>query len=303
MKRISRSAVVAGLLLVVAAAIGAHLDPHPSPLAAKRGGWEVVEADLHVHTRFSDGFLSPFDVVWNARRQGLGAIAITEHNVVFPGYMAAWYARLVGGPEVIRGEEITTRDAHLLAYGLEHTVSARLPTVQAIDEVHAQGGVVVAAHPVARYWPALDPVIQRIDGVELVHPIAWRPARADFDKGDVPKFWERARKENPQLFATGSSDYHVGPILGLGTTLVFAQTRSAHDLVAALRAGRTVVVDPEGKMHGDGNLIAALEKEPLPAKPARDLGWRGQGWLDVLGRVLALVGLVMMVGLRRTRDA
>ncbi len=300
LSRITRTALFGAALVAIAAAIGAYVDPHPPPLLAQRAGWEVVEADLHVHTRFSDGFLSPFDVVWNARRQGLGAIALTEHNVVFPGYMAAWYAELVGGPAVVRGEEITTRDAHLLAYGLARTVRARLPTQQVIDEVHAQGGVVVAAHPVARYWPALDPVVQQIDGVELVHPIAWRPARPAFDKGDLPTFWQRARKENPKLFATGSSDYHAGPILGLGTTLLFAKSRSAADLMDALRSGRTVVADRDGTMHGDEKLIAALVKEPLPARPARDLGWHGQGRLDMLGRLLALVGMVMLVALRRT---
>jgi hypothetical protein len=301
-KDVSRSARIAAALLLVAAGIGAWLDPHPPPLRAERAGYQVVEADLHVHTRFSDGFLSPFDVVWNARRQGLGAIAITEHNVVFPSYMARAYSELVGGPSVIIGEEITTRDAHLLAFGIERTVSARLPTVRAIDEVHAQGGVVVAAHPVARYWPALDPVVDRLDGVELLHPIAFRPVRPGFDKGDVPTFWERSRRVNPRLFAIGSSDYHVGPILGLGTTLLFAESASAPDLLAALRAGRTVIVDPQGAMHGDAAMIAALKSDPLPDGPPRDLGWKGQGWLDTVGRVVALVGLVMLVALRRTRD-
>lgn len=302
MKRPSWSALVALTLLAIAATLGAAVDPHPAPLTAQRAGYEVVEADLHVHTRFSDGFLSPFDVVWNARRQGLGALAITEHNVVFPALMARSYARMIDGPEVIVGEEITTRDAHLLAYGLSQTVSARLPTLRAIAEVHAQGGVVVAAHPVQRYWPALEPVIQQLDGVELVHPIAWRPRREGFDKDDIPTFWERARADNPRLFATGSSDYHAGPVLGLGTTLIFAATRNADDLVGALRAGRTVVIDREGRMHGDPALIEALERDPLPPFPPRDLAFQGQGPLDTASRLLALAGLLLLVTLRRTRD-
>ena len=201
----SLAAVVAGILLVAACSVGAAVDPAPSPLDATRAGYVVVEADLHVHTRFSDGFLSPLDVVVHARRQGLGAIALTEHNVIFPARMARGWSRLVGGPEVIVGEEITTRD------------------------------------------------------------------------------------------------YHAGPILGLGTTLVFARSRSAADLVEALRDGRTVVAGPDGTLHGDPALVAAVEAEPLPARPPRDVRWDGQGLLDRGARVVACLALLALVALRRER--
>ena len=38
--------------------------------------------DLHVHTTYSDGLLSPKEVVDLARRKGLNGIAITDHDTV-----------------------------------------------------------------------------------------------------------------------------------------------------------------------------------------------------------------------------
>lgn len=301
--RPTAAAGLAAAVLLGSCAVGGALDPAPAPIAAERGGYQVVEADLHVHTRFSDGFLSPLDVVLHARRQGLGAIAVTEHNVVFPARMARSLSRLIDGPEVVLGEEITTRDYHLLAYGIERAVDARLPLRQAIADVHAQGGVVVAAHPARRFWPALEPVMPLLDGVEVVHPVAWRPPGGGWSAGDFVDFWDRMRAVKPSAVAIGTSDYHAGPILGLGTTLIFARTRAAVDLVEALRQGRTVVVDRDGTPRGDAEMIELLEREPLTDRPPRDVSWEGQGPLDRVMRVAAFLALAALVLLRRGRRA
>ena len=70
-------------------------DPAPVRMETRRGEWRVLEADFHAHTRFSDGFLSPLDLVLQARRRGLDVLAVTEHNNVFPALIARSYARHV----------------------------------------------------------------------------------------------------------------------------------------------------------------------------------------------------------------
>jgi hypothetical protein len=55
-----------------------------------------------------------------------------------------------------------------------------------IRDVHRQGGVVIAAHPVKRYWPTFEAAIEGIDGAEVMHTIAWA-------KGDGWR-WELARR-------------------------------------------------------------------------------------------------------------
>jgi predicted metal-dependent phosphoesterase TrpH len=75
-------------------------------------------ADLHLHTTHSDGDYSPAEVVDLARRSGLSAIAITDHDTTC-GVAAA---RTAAGNrvEVIAGVEVTAehegREVHLLGY-------------------------------------------------------------------------------------------------------------------------------------------------------------------------------------------
>jgi 3',5'-nucleoside bisphosphate phosphatase len=75
-------------------------------------------ADLHLHTTHSDGTYSPAEVVELARRSGLAALAVTDHDTL--GAIPA--ARVAAGadPEVVPGVEISTefrgRELHLLAY-------------------------------------------------------------------------------------------------------------------------------------------------------------------------------------------
>src|SRR5687767_5238835 len=74
--------------------------------------------DLHLHTTFSDGTYTPAQIVDLARRSGLSAIAITDHDTC----AGVTPARQLAGPnlEIINGVEITTefrgRELHLLAY-------------------------------------------------------------------------------------------------------------------------------------------------------------------------------------------
>lgn len=295
------AALLAGVALVAALAIGASQDPTHPPATGRHAGFVIVEADLHVHTRFSDGFLSPLDVVLHAHRQGLGAIALTEHNVVFPAKMARAWSRWIGGPEVLIGEEITTRDYHLLAFGIERAVDARLPLREAIGRVHEQGGVVIAAHPARRFWPGLRPGLDLLDGVEVVHPAASRrTSGSGWSSEDFVTFWEEVRAVRPEATAIGTSDYHAGPVLGLSTTWLFARSPRAEDLVEALRAGRTVVEDPEGRRFGHPELLRSLEGQALPEKPSRDVSWKGRGPLDRFARALAGVALLVLVLARRS---
>src|SRR5438552_6469358 len=73
-------------------------------------------ADLHVHTTFSDGEYTPAEVVELARRSGLAAVAVTDHDTLdgVADAQAAAGSRL----EVIPGVEITAesggRELHLL---------------------------------------------------------------------------------------------------------------------------------------------------------------------------------------------
>jgi hypothetical protein len=76
-------------------------------------------ADLHLHTRYSDGTFTPYELVEHAARLGFAAIAVTDHDTL-DGIPEALAAGLELGVEVIPGVEVTSRvgtqELHLLAY-------------------------------------------------------------------------------------------------------------------------------------------------------------------------------------------
>src|SRR5687767_8308661 len=77
----------------------------------------VGRADLHLHTTFSDGTYTPAQIVDLARRSGLSAIAITDHDTM---HGVSHAIAIAGSVEVIAGVEVTCeylgKEVHLLAY-------------------------------------------------------------------------------------------------------------------------------------------------------------------------------------------
>lgn len=75
--------------------------------------------DLHTHTTCSDGFYSPEDLVDLARRSGLAALAVTDHDTI-DACAAARTAARGSSIEVVSGVEISAefheRELHLLGY-------------------------------------------------------------------------------------------------------------------------------------------------------------------------------------------
>jgi predicted metal-dependent phosphoesterase TrpH len=78
-------------------------------------------ADLHMHSRASDGEWSPAKLVAAARREGLSAIALTDHDTI-SGLPEAEAAGQRHGIAVLAGVELSTWmgfDLHILAYGFD----------------------------------------------------------------------------------------------------------------------------------------------------------------------------------------
>jgi 3',5'-nucleoside bisphosphate phosphatase len=78
-------------------------------------------ADLHLHTNYSDGTYTPEELAAHAARQGLSAIALTDHDTV-EGCARAAAACAAVGLEFIAGSELTAEigetEIHLLGYFL-----------------------------------------------------------------------------------------------------------------------------------------------------------------------------------------
>ena len=292
---------VCGCLVVAAVVAGTASYDVRTPQAVVRDGRLVIAADFHMHGAGADGILSPVGLVLMARHRGLGAFAVTNHNQILLARIARWIARVLGGPTVLVGEEITAPGFHLIGMGLTRRVYWNQSAVDAIRDVHAQGGVAIAAHPSVEQWRAFDSAALRaLDGTEVEPPAAIASTRA---AAEFRSFYERANTNAHHVAAIGSSDGHWKAVSGFLRTLVFARDQSETAILESVRNAKTVVYDNTGHAFGDPELLTMLAAAPI-AQPRSDEWFPNAGVFDAITRISGLVGLIGLVVLRApSRDA
>lgn len=83
---------------------------------------DLRRADLHTHSSCSDGLLSPAELVAKARKHGILALALTDHDTV-DGVAEAMEAGKRWGVEVLSGVELSVTvgetEVHLLGYAFD----------------------------------------------------------------------------------------------------------------------------------------------------------------------------------------
>jgi len=291
----------ATIALAIAIAVGTLVDRVPTSAPQRAGEYVVLAGDFHVHAFPGDGSLAPWTLRQEAARAGLDVFAVTNHNMVFTARFAEWMASSSGGssrasavtpresrgPIVIAGQEITNPEYHLIAVGLTRTVNADQPAAAAIRDVHAQGGVAIAAHPTPRFHGYDDDqTVALLDGTEAAHPVDRVSGQEEFTA-----FFERARRLKPSIAPIGSSDFHVSPAVAACRTLVFAREATAAGVIEAIRSGRTVAVDQFGHRHGEASLIQLLDTMPDVDRPVDTTIWRRASLVLAWTALLALLVL------------
>jgi predicted metal-dependent phosphoesterase TrpH/glycosyltransferase involved in cell wall biosynthesis len=201
--------------------------PPAEPLADR----PIILADLHMHTDHSHDCAVPVaDLLDYAEGQGLGAIAITDHNVFVGAQEAVQLARgrdLV----VIPGEEIKTERGEVIGLFLDEQIERGLPMADTIAAIREQGGVVYLPHPFDRLHtipdaPTLHRHLPEIDVFEVYN------ARLLFE-GFNDEALRYARKYNLTMGA--GSDAHV--LQGVGTGLVRMRAfENAAEFLISLRS-------------------------------------------------------------------
>src|SRR5579872_5349601 len=79
-------------------------------------------ADLHMHTTASDGWPTPQELVDHARRAALDVIAVTDHDTIEGALRAAEHAAKRSKLQVVVGEEVSSRDGHIVGLFLDRRV-------------------------------------------------------------------------------------------------------------------------------------------------------------------------------------
>ncbi|MEP6909706.1 MAG: glycosyltransferase [Actinomycetota bacterium] len=174
---------------------------------------EWILADLHLHTSWSgDCAVEVEDVLDQAEAHGLGAIAVTDHNV-FGGALEAVELARERRLTVIPGEEVKTDgQGEVIGLFLSEEIPKGLSFGDTIKAIKAQGGLVYVPHPFDRLHAIPDPAtlhkhLADIDVFEVYN------ARLLFEayNDEALRF---ARKYNLTMGA--GSDAHVAPGLGTG---------------------------------------------------------------------------------------
>jgi hypothetical protein len=219
------------------------------PERARGRGRAWYRGDCHLHTVHSDGARTPAEVAAAARAAGLDFINTSEHNTS-SGH-GAWQG-LWDHPDgellVLCGEEVTTRNGHYLALGIEPGTFIDW-RYRARDEaydhyarrIHRAGGLLVPAHPHATcIGCAFKFGLLGADAVEV-----WNGPWTPEDELSVAT-WDGTLVSDTGdwLPAMGNSDAHREPqVVGLPQTVVLAEDLSRQAILDGLRAGRSYLAE------------------------------------------------------------
>jgi predicted metal-dependent phosphoesterase TrpH len=201
---------------------------------------ETGRADLHIHTLASDGISSGEQVLEQAVALGLSVVAIADHERIDGAVAAQRTALRLGLPvQVIVGEEITTRNGHLIGLFLRERVRPWASMKDSIARVHAQGGIAIVAHPLVPYpLCASARTIHRL--LAEADPVFHPDAIEAFNPTTAGMRWSRrvpAFVAESGVAAVAGSDAHRASSVGRGVT-VFPGT-TPDELRAAILARTT----------------------------------------------------------------
>jgi histidinol phosphatase-like PHP family hydrolase len=170
---------------------------------------KLIDVDLHMHTDHSPDCATPVDVLLDtAKARGLGAIAVTDHNVISGAHEARERAN---GIKVIVSEEVKTADqGEVIGLFIEDHIPRGMTLEETIAEIHRQGGLVYVPHPFDRMHavPDYEHLLRVVEDVDAIEVFNARVAVRSFNEEAV-KFAAKYR-----IPAGAGSDSHVAQGLG-----------------------------------------------------------------------------------------
>ncbi|MEU6174395.1 CehA/McbA family metallohydrolase [Streptantibioticus parmotrematis] len=245
--------------------------PAYPPFHAPGRGRSWYRGDCHLHTVHSDGSRTPAELAAAARAARLDFIVSTEHNTT--SAHAAFAAEAGDDLLILTGEEITTRNGHLLALGTDpgtwfdwrfraRDEDAFARTARAIRRA---GGLVVPAHPYGLHLGSQWKFgYEHADAVEV-----WNGTWTLDDEAALAT-WDNLLGHRV-LPAMGNSDAHREPqVVGLPQTVVLADALERGAILDGLRAGRSWIaesadVDVEFEAVAEGGARAGIG-DTLPVR-------------------------------------
>jgi predicted metal-dependent phosphoesterase TrpH len=215
-----------------------------------------IIADLHLHTSWShDCSIDVDELLDHAEAQGLGAIAVTDHNV-FGGALEAVERARGRRLVVIPGEEVKTAEqGEVIGLFLREEIPRGMSFGETIAAIRAQGGLVYVPHPFDRLHaiPAPETLHRHLAEIDVLEVYN---ARLLFEayNDEALRF---ARKYN--LTRGAGSDAHV--LAGVGTGAVRMRRFSGpEEFLVSLHAAE-VLRRPKSLVYLQGLKWVAQAKE------------------------------------------
>jgi glycosyltransferase involved in cell wall biosynthesis len=223
-----------------------------------------IDVDLHMHTDHSHDCATPVEVLLAAARdQGLGAIAVTDHNVI-SGALEAREKAKEFGVKVIVAEEVKTADqGEVIGLFIEKLIPRGMTLAETVAEIKRQGGLVYVPHPFDRMHAVPDyehllGIVDDIDAIEVYNP---RVAIGSFNE-EAERFAAKYR-----ILAGAGSDSHVAP--GLGSVRVrMADFDGPEEFLEALR-GAEITTKPSSLLYVHALKFLETKATPSGARAAR----------------------------------
>jgi glycosyltransferase involved in cell wall biosynthesis len=171
----------------------------------------LIDVDLHMHTDHSSDCATPVEVLLaTARAQGLGAIAVTDHNEISGAFEAQAKAAAYGVKVIVAEEVKTASQGEVIGLFLTEKIPRGMTLEETVAEIRRQGGVVYVPHPFDRMHSVPDyehllRIVDEIDAIEVYNP---RVAIGSFNE-EAARFAAKYR-----ILAGAGSDAHVAQGLG-----------------------------------------------------------------------------------------
>ncbi|WP_170155490.1 CehA/McbA family metallohydrolase [Halopiger aswanensis] len=219
-----------------------ELESHPTPNA-------TVSLDLHVHTEESYDCETPLvDVLERAAEAGLDGLCITDHDAIEQSLAAATIAPEYG-LFAIPGVEVSTRDGHVLALGVETRPKPGRSFGETVAAIRSRGGIAIVPHPFrrSRHGVPAD-VIDDCDGIEVHNAMCVTGVRNR----------QAARFADDHGFAgVAGSDAHTARLVGRAVTDVHLEPAAGTDGdPTAIDRGRVLEAIADGRTTVRGGLAS-----------------------------------------------
>jgi hypothetical protein len=234
-------------------------------------GYQILKGEFHIHTLYSDGQVTPEVRVYEAWRDGMDVLAITDHpeylKVAFPNDRGRAYDRakqvaaqldllLIHSAEVTTSSTVTAslrppRNSDYTAHFIsdESTLSGDYPSVFK-SASQDQRGILVWAHPHTEWVPEARGLMKsgRLDGIEIKNTQVGNRLGTQFSLNTwfYPQVMDWCLENNLAVFAVSDAHWPIDLLIDRSKgerrpmTLLLSKSRDPQGVYEAIKERRTL---------------------------------------------------------------